>query len=78
MNLPPSLTLSPGGAHFAQVLLRQKLGQAGSSSLPFLEPSLPPGTGFRCGMWHGSSPVGCPSCHHCLPAHHRCTWAGPL
>lgn len=27
MNLPPSLTLSPGGAHFAQVLLRQKLGQ---------------------------------------------------
>lgn len=27
MNLPPSLTLCPGGAHFAQVLLRQKLGQ---------------------------------------------------
>uniref|UniRef100_A0A8C3EDF8 ArfGAP with RhoGAP domain, ankyrin repeat and PH domain 3 n=1 Tax=Corvus moneduloides TaxID=1196302 RepID=A0A8C3EDF8_CORMO len=30
----------------------------GSSLSPFLELSLPPGTGFRCGMWCGSSPVG--------------------
>lgn len=66
----PSLTLSPGDAHFAQVLLRQKLGQVLDPPCCLFRNLLSPlalDSTVEFGMDALPWVLGCPSCHNSLP-----------